>query len=147
MKLLFDANLSPKLAYRLADLFPRTTHVFLAGLARATSDELVWAYARDNGPGSKVPRLPLLRGRGHEIGNRLAVPANGNALAAFSTLNQLGERILRFGNTYFHAFDCSHPIAIIAPIRFLRVRAQSDPDAAFRQKFEAIPPAAVPGDS
>lgn len=49
MKLLFDANLSPKLARRLAELFPDSTHVFETGLARLTSDEAIWVYARDNG--------------------------------------------------------------------------------------------------
>lgn len=49
MKLLFDANLSPKLSRRLAELFPDSAHVFETGLARFTSDEAIWEYARDNG--------------------------------------------------------------------------------------------------
>ena len=49
MKLLFDANLSPKLVGRLAALFPGSVHVFDTGLARFTSDESVWEYARANG--------------------------------------------------------------------------------------------------
>lgn len=49
MKLLFDANLSPKLAGRLSDLFPYSIHVFDTGLARRTSDEAIWEYARENG--------------------------------------------------------------------------------------------------
>jgi predicted nuclease of predicted toxin-antitoxin system len=49
LKLLFDANLSPKLPRRLAELFPDSTHVFDTGLAQLTSDEAIWAYARDNG--------------------------------------------------------------------------------------------------
>ncbi len=47
MKLLFDENLSHKLARRLADLFPRSVHVRDVGL-KATDDPLVWDYARDN---------------------------------------------------------------------------------------------------
>ncbi|MGH9853697.1 MAG: DUF5615 family PIN-like protein, partial [Blastocatellia bacterium] len=47
MKLLFDENLSPKLARRLADLFPDSTHVRDVGLKTA-DDPLVWAYAQDN---------------------------------------------------------------------------------------------------
>ena len=42
MKLLFDADLSPKLAGRLDELFPGSTHVFDTGLARFTPDEQVW---------------------------------------------------------------------------------------------------------
>ena len=49
MKLLFDANLSPKLVHRLAELFPDSVHVFDTGLARFTSDEVIWEYARANG--------------------------------------------------------------------------------------------------
>ena len=49
MKLLFDANLPPKLVGRLAELFPDSVHVFDTGLARYTSDETIWKYARANG--------------------------------------------------------------------------------------------------
>ena len=35
MKLLFDENLSPRLALRLADLFPDSTHVQEIGLKAA----------------------------------------------------------------------------------------------------------------
>lgn len=48
MKLLLDANLSPKLVNRLAGLFD-SVHVFDTGLARFTSDEAIWEYARTNG--------------------------------------------------------------------------------------------------
>jgi predicted nuclease of predicted toxin-antitoxin system len=48
LKLLFDANLSPKLVGRLAQLFPDSIHVFDSGLARFTSDESVWEYAKIN---------------------------------------------------------------------------------------------------
>jgi predicted nuclease of predicted toxin-antitoxin system len=49
VKLLFDANLSPKLVRRLADLFPGLTHVFDAGLVRFTPDAVIWEYAAQNG--------------------------------------------------------------------------------------------------
>jgi predicted nuclease of predicted toxin-antitoxin system len=49
LKLLFDANLSPKLVVRLAQLFPDSVHVFDIGLERVTSDEAIWEYARSNG--------------------------------------------------------------------------------------------------
>jgi predicted nuclease of predicted toxin-antitoxin system len=46
LKLLFDANLSPKLAIRLGELFPESAHVFESGLARYAPDESIWDYAR-----------------------------------------------------------------------------------------------------
>jgi predicted nuclease of predicted toxin-antitoxin system len=49
LKLLFDANLSPRLVGRLADLFPDSAHVFDTGLARFTSDETIWEYAAAHG--------------------------------------------------------------------------------------------------
>ena len=49
MKLLFDANLSPKLVGRLAELFPDSVHVFETGLARYTSDASIWEYSQANG--------------------------------------------------------------------------------------------------
>jgi predicted nuclease of predicted toxin-antitoxin system len=48
LKLLFDANLSPKLVVRLGDLFPGSAHVFQTALARFTPDEKIWDYAREN---------------------------------------------------------------------------------------------------
>ncbi len=48
MKLLFDQNLSPRLASNLADLFPNSSHVHPLGLDRV-SDAEVWEYARENG--------------------------------------------------------------------------------------------------
>lgn len=49
MKLLFDANLSPKLVKQLADLFPASQHLFDLPLARDAADSLIWSYAKDNG--------------------------------------------------------------------------------------------------
>ena len=48
MKLLFDHNLSPKLVGRLADLFPKSAHVFPLNLYNVP-DKQVWDHARDNG--------------------------------------------------------------------------------------------------
>lgn len=47
MKLLFDENLSHKLAPRLADLFPGSLHVRDVGL-KSSDDPLVWDYAKTN---------------------------------------------------------------------------------------------------
>jgi predicted nuclease of predicted toxin-antitoxin system len=48
VKLLFDENLSHKLAERLSNLFPDSTHVRNVGL-KASDDPDVWKYAVDNG--------------------------------------------------------------------------------------------------
>ena len=45
MKLLFDENLSPRLAERLRDIFPSSTHVESIGLGNRP-DEEVWETAR-----------------------------------------------------------------------------------------------------
>ncbi len=47
MKLLFDHNLSPKLIYRLAKLFPNSNHVYQLGLDQV-EDRQVWQYAKTN---------------------------------------------------------------------------------------------------
>jgi hypothetical protein len=47
MKLLFDENLSHKLVWRLADLFPESVHVRDVGLKDA-DDVQVWEYAQAN---------------------------------------------------------------------------------------------------
>src|SRR6202035_46865 len=49
LTLLFDANLSPKLVKRLAELFRDATHVFDTGLEKFTSDESTWTYSATNG--------------------------------------------------------------------------------------------------
>jgi predicted nuclease of predicted toxin-antitoxin system len=49
VKLLFDANLSPKLVKRLADLFPGSVHLFDLPLARDAADSAIWTYAKSNG--------------------------------------------------------------------------------------------------
>jgi predicted nuclease of predicted toxin-antitoxin system len=48
MKLLFDQNLSFKLCDRLADLFPDSNQVRLAGLD-AADDRAIWEFAKANG--------------------------------------------------------------------------------------------------
>lgn len=48
MKLLFDENVSPKLAELVGDEYPASIHVRDAGLQGA-GDLLIWKYARDHG--------------------------------------------------------------------------------------------------
>ncbi len=47
MRLLFDHNLSPKLAERLSDLFPDSAHVYKLGMSEF-SDLEIWNYAKVN---------------------------------------------------------------------------------------------------
>ncbi len=49
MKLLLDFNLSPRLVPLLEELFPGSTHLKLLGFDGETGDEVIWAYARENG--------------------------------------------------------------------------------------------------
>lgn len=66
MKLLFDHQLSPKLATRLADLYPDSSHVYLLGMDQE-ADAAIWVYARDHDyvivtKDSDFGDLSLLRG-------------------------------------------------------------------------------------
>ena len=45
MKLLFDANISPRLVQLLEDLFPNSSHVQEHRFQQA-EDEIVWAFAK-----------------------------------------------------------------------------------------------------
>lgn len=47
MKLLFDENLSPRLAETLVDLYPGSAHVHQCNLSCA-DDAAVWEYAKEN---------------------------------------------------------------------------------------------------
>ena len=47
MKLLFDQNVSPRLADHLSDVFPGSVHVSGVGLECAT-DRALWRHARQN---------------------------------------------------------------------------------------------------
>jgi predicted nuclease of predicted toxin-antitoxin system len=48
MKLLFDQNLSPRLARLLADIYPESVHVREVGL-RGADDSTIWQYAEARG--------------------------------------------------------------------------------------------------
>lgn len=48
MKLLFDQNLSDRIPFRIADLFPESTHVKAIGLERGEDDSVAqWAIRND----------------------------------------------------------------------------------------------------
>ncbi len=46
-RLLFDQNLSPRLAEQISDIFPGSQHIAAIGLGNA-SDRMVWEYAREH---------------------------------------------------------------------------------------------------
>ena len=48
MRLLFDHNLSPALPRALADLYPRSLHVWDLAMDTA-ADPTIWDYARERG--------------------------------------------------------------------------------------------------
>ena len=48
MKLLLDENLSDRMIYRIADLYPNSEHVKTLGLTN-TDDAVIWEYAKTNG--------------------------------------------------------------------------------------------------
>ena len=48
MKLLFDENLSPRLAEVLADIYPGSNHVHQCGLG-SSDDVTIWDYAKTHG--------------------------------------------------------------------------------------------------
>jgi predicted nuclease of predicted toxin-antitoxin system len=48
MKLLFDQNVSPRLARLLADIYPDSLHIREVGL-RDAGDAEIWEYAKSNG--------------------------------------------------------------------------------------------------
>ncbi|WP_328987714.1 DUF5615 family PIN-like protein [Thiorhodovibrio winogradskyi] len=47
MKLLFDNNLSHKLAQKLEDIFPGSSHAMIEHLDES-NDQEIWLFARDN---------------------------------------------------------------------------------------------------
>jgi predicted nuclease of predicted toxin-antitoxin system len=49
VKLLFDANLSPKLVKQLHHLFPHSVHLFDLPLPRHAPDTVIWDYAKQHG--------------------------------------------------------------------------------------------------
>ena len=48
VKLLFDENLSDRIAPRILDLYPDSAHIKQYDLIHA-DDQLIWNFARDNG--------------------------------------------------------------------------------------------------
>ena len=113
MKLLFDANLSPKLVHRLTDLFPGSVHLFDIPLPRDAQDLLIWRFAGENGYDiittdgddyppllqkfGMPPRVVLLQSwryptrRAEEI-----IRANAIIISEFANANE-GLLILRYG--------------------------------------------------
>lgn len=101
MKLLFDENLSPKLARRLADIFPDSSHVHFCDLG-ATDDTLIWKYAALNGF-CVVSQDTDFRTRGESEG---APPKLIWLNAGNCTTAQI-EQLLRYHSATIHTFEAS----------------------------------------
>jgi predicted nuclease of predicted toxin-antitoxin system len=48
MKLLFDENLSHRLADAIRDLYPDSAHISRVGLTSGATDRQIWDYAKQN---------------------------------------------------------------------------------------------------
>jgi len=100
LKLLFDENLSPLLAQRLAGLYPESSHVELCGLLSA-EDSDVWDFAREQGfvivtKDSDFSELSILRGSPPKviwlrIGNCTTSRAEAELHRAFAEVNAFVE--------------------------------------------------------
>jgi predicted nuclease of predicted toxin-antitoxin system len=87
VKLLFDANLSPRLTAFLRDIFPGSTHVFDVG--QLTLDDMsVWNHARDNGFASKDSDF-------HRMSFVLGAPPKVIWLRVGNCATAVVERVLR----------------------------------------------------
>ena len=100
MKLLFDQNLSFKLCDSIADLFPESNHVRLAGLSQS-GDQDIWDYAKayDFAIVSQdvdFAEMAALLGPPPKV---IWLRAGNQSTAAISTLLQRhAELIVAFGN-------------------------------------------------
>ena len=106
MKLLFDENLSHKLARLLEDLFPNSVHVRDVGL-KAADDPLVWELRKEQCFCHRV------QGRGHASAKFSVWPSSE------SSVGTLGELF----DVMWKDFRCKH----YYDQQFLR----DDPDASF----------------
>ncbi len=108
MKLLFDQNLSHRLARSLHDLFPGSLHVRDVGL-RAADDPVVWDYARQHGF-IIVPKDADFRQRSFVFGAPPKVV--GVRLGNCSTVDV--ERLLRHHAQVIEAFGRDAELAFLS---------------------------------
>lgn len=92
MKLLYDANLSPKLVKKLSDLFPNSAHLFSLPLRKNEDDHVIWEYAKRNGydiiittDGDDYP--PLVK--------RLGPPPKVILLESWKYPTEIAEQVIR----------------------------------------------------
>ncbi len=107
MKLLFDANLPPKLVQRLADLYPDSAHVRSVGLERV-SDQAVWRYAQAHGyvivsKDSDFQELSVL----------LGYPPKVVWIRRGNCSTQTLENILRKNCTLIESFDADEGLGML----------------------------------
>lgn len=100
MKLLLDANLSPRLVTSITDLFPESGHVFGFGLG--PDDEAIWTFARDNdftivSKDSDFYRFSVMRGAPPKVA-WLKVGNDGTDAVARLIRDRFAE-VLAFGTT------------------------------------------------
>lgn len=99
MKLLFDENLSSRLAESLADVFPGSIHVRNAGL-KGAEDRRIWDYARSEGF-AIVSKDTDFRDRSYVEGFPPKIVwldvGNAGSMAIEELLKRERERIERFG--------------------------------------------------
>jgi len=99
MNLLFDENLSPKLAARLADIFPDSIHVHDCGLGNV-EDSMIWQHATVQGftivsKDSDFHALSVLKG----------APPKLVWLKTGNCSSQQIENLLRTHASQLHAFE------------------------------------------
>ena len=100
MRLLFDANLSPKLVHRLSDLFPGPVHLFDLELARDEKDQVIWAYAKQN-------KLDIITADGDDyppLANRLGPPPRVILLRSWRFPTQIAEDVIRANSVTISEF-------------------------------------------
>jgi predicted nuclease of predicted toxin-antitoxin system len=101
VKLLFDENVSQRLAQTLADVFPECSHVRRAGL-RGAEDGHIWEYARREGF-AIVSKDTDFRERGYVEGAPSKVVwldvGNAGTRAIEGLLRREHERIERFAES------------------------------------------------
>lgn len=111
MKLLFDENLSPRLASALCDAFPGSLHLRDCGLSGA-SDAQVWRYALENGfmivskDSDFAQRSLLLGGQPKVIWLRIG---NCTTARADFVLRNADDRIRKFESTEESCLVLSFP--------------------------------------
>jgi predicted nuclease of predicted toxin-antitoxin system len=87
VRLLFDENLSRKLAPQLADLFPESTHVVTEGLSQSPNSDL-WDYAKKH-------ELAIITADLYQMATALGPPPKVIWLRGFDYPTTAAEELIR----------------------------------------------------